>query len=73
MGAVKWIVGWGVVATLSAILGAFIANYKRRDPSSWATWCFLFPPFLVVILLLSTNPGPPPRRPSFDQDDLSAG
>lgn len=73
MAAVQWIVVWGVVATLSAIVGAFVANYKRRDPSSWAAWCFIFPPFLIVIALLSTNTGPRARRPSFDQDDLSAG
>jgi hypothetical protein len=72
MVAVQWIVVWAVVATLSAIVAAFIANYKRRDPSVWGAWCFVFPPFLVVILLLSTNAGPRPRRPSFDQDDMSA-
>jgi len=73
MAAVQWIVVWAVVATLSAIVGAFVANYKRRDPSSWAAWCFVFPPFLIVIFLLSTNAGPRTRRPSFDQDDISAG
>ena len=73
MAAVQWIVVWGVVATLSAAVGAFIANYKRRDPSSWAAWCFIFPPFLVVIALLSANTGPRSRRPSFDHDDISAG
>jgi hypothetical protein len=73
MAAVQWIVAWGAIATLSAIVGAFIANYKRRDPSSWAAWCFIFPPFLIVIALLSTNIGPRVRRPSFDHDDISAG
>lgn len=72
MAAVKWIVAWGVVAILAGIVGAFIANYKRRDPSTWAAWCFIFPPFLIVIMLLSTNTGPRARRPSFDQDDMSA-
>jgi uncharacterized membrane protein YfcA len=72
MGAVKWIVVWGLVSTLSAIIGGFVANYKRRDPSSWAAWCFIFPPLLIVIALLSTNIGPRPRRPSFDQDDMTA-
>jgi hypothetical protein len=73
MAAVQWIVVWGIVAILSAALGAFIANHKRRDPSSWAAWCFVFPPALIVIFLLSTNTGPRPRRPSFDQDDMTAG
>jgi len=73
MGAVKWIVVWGLVATLSAVLAGIIAGYKRRDHSSWAAWCFIFPPLLIVVAVLSTNVGPRPRRPSLDQDDMTAG
>ena len=73
MEAVKWIVVWGIVALVSAIAGAFVANYKNRDPSSWAAWCFVFPPMLIVIALLSTNQGPRPRRRSMDEDDATAG
>jgi len=73
MEAVKWIVVWGLVAIVSAALGGVIASYKRRDHSSWAAWCFVFPPLLIVVALLQTNPGPRPQRPSFDQDDMTAG
>jgi uncharacterized membrane protein YfcA len=73
MEAIKWIVVWGAVAMLSAVAGALIANYKRRDVSAWAAWCFIFPPLLIVLALLETNPGPRPRRPSLDHDDMTAG
>ena len=73
METVKWIVVWGLVAIVSAVLGGIIASYKRRDHSAWAAWCFVFPPLLIVVALLQPNMGPRPRRPSLDQDDMSAG
>ena len=73
MSAVKWIVVWGLVATGAAVLGGILAGYKRRDASSWAAWCFIFPPLVIVVALMPANPGPRPRRPSFDEDDLTAG
>jgi uncharacterized membrane protein YfcA len=73
MEAIKWIVVWGAVAMLSAVAGALIANYKRRDVSAWAAWCFIFPPLVIVLALLETNTGPRPRRPSLDHDDMTAG
>ncbi len=72
MEVVKWIVVWGLVATVSAVIAGFVAGYKRRDISSWAAWTFLFPPLLIVVCLLATNAGPRPRRPSFDEDDMTA-
>jgi hypothetical protein len=71
-GVVKWIVVWGGVSILAAVVAGFVAAYKRRDISSWAAWCFLFPPLVIVVFLLSTNPGPRPRRPSFDDEDTTA-
>jgi hypothetical protein len=73
MEAIKWIVVWGLVAIVSAVLGGIIASYKRRDHSAWAAWCFIIPPLLVVVALLPPNMGPRPQRPSFDQDDMTAG
>ena len=73
MEAVKWIVVWGAVALTSAVLGGIIASCKRRDHSAWAAWCFVFPPLLIVVALLETNPGPRPRRPPLDHDDMTAG
>lgn len=72
MGAVKWIVVWGLVATGAAVLAGVVAGYKRRDVSSWAAWSFIFPPLAIAVLLLAANPGPRPRRPSFDEDDMTA-
>ena len=73
MEAVKWIVVWGLGSLVAAIAGGIIANYKNRDPSSWAAWCFVFPPLLIVVALLQTNPGPRPRRRSMDDEDATAG
>jgi hypothetical protein len=73
MEAVKWIVIWGLVATVSAVLGGIVASYKRRDHSAWAAWCFVFPPLLIAVALLQNNPGPRPRRPTMDEDDATAG
>jgi hypothetical protein len=73
MDAVKWIVVWGSVALVAAVLGGVIASYKRRDHSAWAAWCFVFPPLLIVVALLQKNQGPRPRRPSLDEDDATAG
>ena len=69
MVAIKWIVLWGVTAIGSAILAAIIAGVKRRDHSSWAAWCFVMPPLLLVLILLPTNAGPLPRRRPMDDDD----
>jgi hypothetical protein len=72
MGAVKWIAIWGLVATGAAVLAGILAGYKRRDVSSWAAWSFIFPPLVIVVALLPANAGPRPRRPSFDEDDMTA-
>lgn len=69
MTAIQVIAIWGIVALLAAIAGGVIAAIKRRDHSSWAAWCFVFPPLVVVLLILGTNQGPRPKRPSMDEDD----
>ena len=55
-----YIVIWGLTAIVAAIIGGALAAMKNRDYSSWAAWCFLFPPFVIAILLTPKNPGPPP-------------
>lgn len=66
---VNGIVAWGVVAIASAIMGAIMANWKNRDYSAWAAWCFLMPPLLIALLLTPKNKGPTPRQPTLDQLD----
>ena len=58
------IVIWGLSATLSALVAGFLANWKNRDWSSWMAWCFLFPPLIVMLVILPSNAQPPPRRPT---------
>jgi hypothetical protein len=58
---------WGVVAIASAILAGILAGAKRRDHSFWAAWSFLFPPMLLLLLVMPANKGPRTRRPGIDE------
>lgn len=69
MTAVKIIALWGLGAILASLIGGILAYRKRRDHSAWAAWCFIFPPLLVVLVLLRRNPGVRPRQPSLDDQD----
>jgi apolipoprotein N-acyltransferase len=69
MTAVKWIVAWGLVSLLAAVVGGVLAYVRNRDHSWWAAWCFIFPPLLVFLIFLPRNPGPKPRRQSLDDED----
>jgi hypothetical protein len=66
---VKVIAIWGVVAVVSAVLAGIVAGLKRRDHSFWAAWSFLFPPMLLLLLVMPSNKGPRPRRPSVDEQE----
>jgi hypothetical protein len=66
---VKIIAIWGVAALASAFLGGILAGIKRRDHSFWAAWCFLFPPMLLILLVLPSNKEPRRRRPSIDEQE----
>jgi hypothetical protein len=66
---VKIIAIWGVVALLAAFLAGVIAGIKRRDHSFWAAWSFLFPPMLLLLLVMPSNKGPRPRRPGVDEQE----
>jgi len=68
---VKWIVIWGAVAIGSAIAAGLLAGVKRRDHSFWAAWSFLFPPMLLILLVLPKNQGPKKRRPTLDEEDAT--
>jgi len=66
---VKVIAIWGLVAITSAVLAGILAGIKRRDHSFWAAWSFLFPPMLLILLLMRSNKGPRPRRPGIDEQE----
>lgn len=66
---IKWIVIWGAVAMISAVLAGVLAGVKRRDHSFWAAWSFILPPMLLVLALIPKNQGPKRRRPTLDEED----
>ncbi len=66
---VKIIAIWGVAALASAFLAGIIAGIKRRDHSFWAAWSFLFPPMLLILLVMPSNKGPRPRRAGVDEQE----
>ena len=59
---------WGITAIMAAILGGVLAVMKNRDYSSWAAWCFVFPPLVLAILLTPKNSGPAPSRRRLGDD-----
>jgi hypothetical protein len=66
---VKIIAIWGVAAVVSAVLAGIIAGVKRRDHSFWAAWSFLFPPMLLILLVMPSNKGPRTRRAGIDEQE----
>lgn len=69
MMAVKVIVMWGVVALAATLAAGIVAGMKNRDHSFWMGWTFVLPPMLLVLILLPMRKGPPPRRPTLDEED----
>ncbi len=69
MTAFQWITIWGLLLLITAVGGGILAAIKRRDHSAWAAWCFVFPPAIIALILLSKNKGPRPKQPSMDDDD----
>jgi len=62
----KAIAIWGVVAIASAVLGGLVARMKNRDHSFWAAWSFLFPPMLLLLVVMPRYLGVRQRQPSLD-------
>lgn len=69
---VRVIAIWGAVAIAASLMALIVAGMKRRDHSFWAAWSFMFPPMLLVLLVMPANPGPRPRRPSLDEEESGA-
>ncbi len=70
---IKTVAIWGLVAISSAILAGVLAAYKRLDHSWWASWSFVFPPMLLVLLFVPRNKGPRPHRPTLDEQETAQG
>jgi len=64
---VKVIAYWGIISILCAIVAGIVAGLKRRDHSFWAAWSFLFPPMLILLLMMRANRGPRPRRAGLEE------
>ena len=71
MSAVKIIVVWGFLAVSAAALAGVVASLKNRDYSVWMAWTFIFPPLILVLALMPTLRGPPPKRASLDEEDAT--
>ena len=69
MSALSAIVLVCVIMIAGGIGGALVAGSKNRDVSFWAAWGFIFPPSVLVLVMLGRNQGPRPRRPTLDEED----
>ena len=63
---IKGVVIWAIVSTLSMIVAGVLAGFKNRDYSFWMAWGFVFPPSVLVLLILPRHMGSRPRRPPAD-------
>lgn len=59
----------GSVMLLTSIAAGILAGIKRRDWSYWMTIAFLFPPSIVLLILMPKNAGPRPRRASLEEQE----
>ena len=69
----EFIAIYGSLAILCSALAGIIAYIKRRDPSYWIGTSFLFPPAIIMLLLMKKNEGARPTRPPLDHDDKQDG
>jgi hypothetical protein len=60
---------YGSLMIVSAILSGIVALFKRREASYWITLSFLFPPAIIILLLMPRNTLPRPRRLSLDEQE----
>ncbi len=47
---------YGVASLIAAVIAYIVASAKHRDGSHWATISFLFPPAVLIPLLMTTAP-----------------
>jgi Na+/melibiose symporter-like transporter len=65
----KFVAIYGSAMLIASVLAGLVAAMKRRDVSYWMTMSFLFPPAIVMLLLMAKNTGPRPRRESFEAEE----
>jgi len=70
---VRIIAYWGIAAIVASILAGILAGVKRRDHSFWAAWSFLFPPMLLLLLVIPSYKGPRLKRPGIDEIEERSG
>jgi hypothetical protein len=66
---VTFIAVYGSLMILSAALSGIVALFKRRDTSYWITASFLFPPALILLLLMPKNVRRLRRRETMDEQE----
>ncbi len=65
----KFIAIYGSLMLLTSVVAGIIAYAKRRDVSYWMTLAFLFPPFVIMLILMTKNVGARPRRESLEAQE----
>lgn len=66
--AVKVIAIWGLTAMAASLIAGIVAALKNRDVSYWMGWCFVLPPMLIPLFMISKLAEPrPPRREEDDE------
>jgi hypothetical protein len=66
-----WITIIAAAATFCSVTGAVLAKIKRRNQLFWFIGCFVFPPLLLLLILLGrSRPGRewPGLRPEDDEN-----
>jgi hypothetical protein len=62
---------WGLTAITAAVIAGVLSGTKNRDYSFWIATTFLFPPLLLVLVLLPRLKERPKRR-SIDEEENAA-
>jgi 4-amino-4-deoxy-L-arabinose transferase-like glycosyltransferase len=65
----KFVAIYGLIALTAMLVACVLAVIKKRDWSYWMTITLLFPPVLILLLVMPKNPGPRPRREGLDEQE----
>ncbi len=64
----KLILIYGIVCLASAFLAILVAKFKKRSADHWGFSSFIFPPALLILLLLSKNTAPAEKSALTEKD-----